>query len=145
MLEFTEDLVRQKFEGHVDSGGFPMFEHMKRVWQGVQDQDIETQLTAWLHDIVEDTDVTGGDLLEMGYSETVVNAVLLLTKPKKMPYAEYIDSLIASGDERAIRVKLSDNLDNTDLKRWVYLNPFAAQALQKRYAGVKEKLIGALK
>ena len=144
-LEFTEQLVRTKFVGQVDDAGVPMADHMMRVWQRVTDQDIETQHIAWLHDIVEDTDVTGGDLYDMGYSETVVTAVLLLTKPKKMPYPEYIDRLVASGDERAIRVKLADNADNTDLKRWIYLNPFKAQALAKRYDGVKEKLIGALK
>ena len=144
-LEFTEQLVRTKFVGQVDDAGVPMADHMMRVWQRVTDQDIETQHIAWLHDIVEDTDVTGGDLYDMGYSETVVNAVLLLTKPKKMPYPEYIDRLCDSGDWRAITVKLADNADNTDPKRWLWLNPYKANALAKRYAGVKEKLIGALK
>lgn len=144
-LEFTEQLVRLKFAGQTDDAGVPMADHMMRVWQRVQHLDEDTQHVAWLHDIIEDTDVHGGDLFDMGYSEDVVTAVLLLTKPDKMPYADYIDHLISSGDRRAITVKLADNADNTDPKRWLYLNPYKAQALSKRYHGVKEKLIGALK
>lgn len=144
-LEFTEHLVRTKFEGQHDDAGVPMADHMMRVWQRVQHLDEDTQHIAWLHDIVEDTDVTITELISLGYSTDVVEAVYLLTKPDKMPYADYIDHLISSGDRRAITVKLADNADNTDPKRWLYLNPYKAQALSKRYHGVKEKLTGALK
>lgn len=143
-LEFTEALVRMKLAGQVDDAGVPMADHMMRVHARVAQYDIETQHVAWLHDIVEDTDVTGGDLFDMGYSEAVVEAVLLLTKPEKMPYAEYIDRLCQSGNHRALLVKLADNADNTDPKRWLYLNTFKAQALSKRYHGVREKLLKAL-
>lgn len=143
-LQSTELLVRAKFAGQFDDGGTPMADHMMRVWQNVQQWDIETQFVAWLHDIIEDTDVTADDLRSMGYSETVVEAVLLLTKPDKEPYADYIDRLCASGNKRAIIVKLADNKDNTDPNRWLWLNPFKAQALTKRYHGVREKLLKAM-
>lgn len=144
-LKETEDLVREVFRGQVDDGGIPMADHMMRVWQRVQHLDEDTQHIAWLHDIVEDTDVTITELISRGYSTEVIDAVFLLTKPKQMPYADYIDHLVASGNRRAIVVKLADNADNNDPKRWLSLNPFKAQALTKRYAGVREKLIGALK
>ena len=144
-LEYTEALVRMKFAGQTDDAGIPMADHMMRVWKRVQHLDEDTQHVAWLHDIIEDTDVTITELISLGYSTDVVEAVYLLTKPDKMPYADYIDHLISSGDRRAITVKLADNADNTDPKRWLYLNPYKAQALTKRYHGVKEKLIGALK
>lgn len=143
-LQFTEDLIYFHFSQVFDDGGVSMYEHMKRVHARVADEDIETQHIAWLHDILEDTDLGFGDLHDMGYNDTVVNAVLLLTKPEKMPYPEYIDRLCASGDWRALTVKLADNADNTDPKRWLWLNPFKAQALAKRYAGVREKLTAAL-
>ena len=144
-LKETEDLVREVFRGQVDDGGIPMADHMMRVWQRVQHLDDDTQHIAWLHDIVEDTDVTITELISRGYSTEVIDAVFLLTKPKQTPYADYIDHLVASGNRRAIVVKLADNADNNDPKRWLSLNPFKAQALTKRYAGVREKLIGALK
>ena len=144
-LKETEDLVREVFLGQVDDGGIPMADHMMRVWQRVQHLDEDTQHIAWLHDIVEDTNVTITELISRGYPTEVIDAVFLLTKPKHTPYADYIDHLVASGNRRAIVVKLADNADNNDPKRWLSLNPFKAQALTKRYAGVREKLIGALK
>lgn len=143
-LEYTESLVRMKFAGQTDDAGVPMADHMMRVHARVAQYDIETQHVAWLHDIIEDTDVHAGDLFDMGYSEAVVEAVLLLTKPDTLTYGEYIDRLCESGNHRAILVKLADNADNTDPKRWLYLNPFKANALSKRYHGVREKLLAAL-
>ena len=143
-LAFTEQLVRERFFGQFDDGGVPMADHMMRVWQRVADQDEDTQHVAWLHDILEDTSTTPEELYQLGYSADVVNAVLLLTRPEKEPYADYIDALCASGNTRAIVVKLADNADNTDPQRWLWLNPFKANALAKRYAGVADKLRKAL-
>lgn len=143
-LEQTEALIFQHFSQIFDDGGVSMYEHMKRVHARVAQYDVETQHVAWLHDLLEDTALTFSDLAEMGYSDTVIEAVLLLTKPDKEPYAEYIDRLCASGNSRAILVKLADNADNTDPKRWLHLNPFKAQALSKRYHGVQEKLLKAM-
>jgi (p)ppGpp synthase/HD superfamily hydrolase len=144
-LNFTEDLIYGHFSLIYDDGGVSMYEHMKRVHARVTQYDIETQHIAWLHDLIEDTDVTADDLRSMGYSDTIIEAVLLLTKPDKEPYAQYIDRLCQSGNQRAIIVKLADNADNTDPKRWLYLNPYKAQALSKRYHGVRAKLEEALK
>lgn len=144
-LAQTEALVRQHFAEIYDDSGVSMADHMHRVYLGVAHIDDEhLHHAAWLHDIVEDTSVTITELISLGYSTEVVEAVALLSKPKKMPYAEYIDALCASGNARAILVKLSDNADNTDPKRWLLLNPFRAQALTKRYAGVRQKLTEAL-
>lgn len=143
-LEYTEALVENMFDGQTDDAGVPMADHMRRVHARVAQYDIDTQHAAWLHDILEDTDLTSGDLLAMGYSAATVGAVLLLTKPDELTYAEYIDRLCESGNHRAILVKLADNADNTDPKRWLYLNPYKANALSKRYHGVREKLLAAL-
>lgn len=144
-LEQSVFLVRQLFSDTFDDAGVSMADHMIRVHARVAQYDIETQHVALLHDVLEDTDLTFSDLLQMGYSETVVEAVMLLTKPRKEPYAEYIDRLCHSGNARAILVKLADNADNTDPKRWLYLNPYKANALSKRYHGVREKLDAALR
>lgn len=144
-LAFTEALVRERLFGQFDDGGVPMADHCMRVWQRVSDLDEDTQHVAWLHDILEDTDTTPEELYQLGYSNEVVQAVLLLTKPKKEPYADYIEALCASGNQKAIIVKLADNADNTDPHRWLSLNPFKAQALAKRYAGVADKLRRALR
>lgn len=144
-LAQTEALVRQHFAEIYDDSGVSMAEHMHRVYLGVAHIDDEhLHHIAWLHDIVEDTSVTITELISLGYSFEVVESVALLSKPRKTTYADYIDALCASGNARALLVKLSDNADNTDPKRWLLLNPFRAQALTKRYAGVRQKLHAAM-
>lgn len=138
-LTETETLVREAFEGQTDKGGVPIAEHMARVVARLPQDDEILLHIGWLHDILEDTKVTIDH-----YPAEVIEAVQLLTRPKKMPYPEYIDRLIASGNRRAIMVKLADNMDNTDPHRWLHLNRYMQNALSKRYAGVKEKLLCAL-
>lgn len=143
-LTFTQVLVRELFQGKTDSQGVPMFEHMARVAEGVKDEDRDTQHIAWLHDLVEDTKATLEDLVNLGYSKEVIDAVYLLTHDKKeLTYAEYIDRLCASGDRRAIRVKISDQRDNLNPKRWSGMNPHMARNLAKKWNGVLNKLVEA--
>lgn len=143
-LSFTENLVREKFAGQEDRSGVPMADHMMRVAGHLADEDDMTLHAAWLHDIVEDTDVTLNELTDMGYPFEVVEAVALLTHNKKAEtYAEYIDRICASGNLRAIKVKLADQRDNKDPKRWLSLNKYVQNALRKRYAGVEDKLLEA--
>lgn len=142
-LHETEALVREKFAGQTDRGGVPMADHMMRVASFLADEDEATQHAAWLHDIVEDTDVTLENLADL-YPPEVVETVALLTHNKKeMTYAEYIDRICASENIRAIKVKLADQRDNLDPKRWLHLNRYVQNALRKRYAGVQNKLMEA--
>lgn len=65
---------------------------------------------AWLHDVVEDTDVTLDDLRERGFDERVVTAVDALTRRDGEQYFDYI--------RRAMQhpvghlVKIADNRSN---------------------------------
>jgi (p)ppGpp synthase/HD superfamily hydrolase len=143
-LDWTEAFVVEKFAGQFDKSDVPMSEHMRRVAYYVADQDEATQHAAWLHDIVEDTDVTVTELISLDYPTEVIDAVVLLTHDKKqMTYADYIDRICQSKNRRAIIVKLADQKDNLDPMRWLRMNRYMQNALRKRYAGVQEKLINA--
>lgn len=144
-LEQTKDLVRKHFPPEMkDRSGDELFNHISRVVEGVSDYPEDVQHCAWLHDLVEDTKVTIEDLRELGYSEEILHSVWLLTHNKKeMDYSEYIDRICASGDHRAIYVKISDQMDNLDKRRWLRLDRYVANALRKRYAGVWDKLMAA--
>ena len=140
----ARELVFEKFEGQFDSQGVPMAEHMQRVAAGVI-QDVDTVIAAWLHDIVEDTKVTIQDLTDFGFSAAVTEAVYLLTHVKKeLTYKDYIQRLCESGNKIALRVKISDQTDNNDPKRWVGMNPYMARALGRKWFGVQQKLEKAL-
>ena len=70
--------------------------------------DANTVITAFLHDVVEDTRYTFEDLENEGFSAEVIAALRLLTHDKETPYMEYIANICRSGNETAIRVKLND-------------------------------------
>jgi hypothetical protein len=138
-------LVHHAFGGLKDKAGVPMAEHCIRVWQRLLSQPTETQHIALLHDIVEDTHVDLPYLHECGYSFEVREAVHLLTHNRKeMDYPEYIERLCQSGCLPAIRVKIADQEDNRDPKRWLHLNRYQQKALLKKWEGVPEKLHEAL-
>lgn len=52
-----------------------------------------------------------------------------------------LHSQLQPGNRRVIRVKLADQVDNTDPLRFMKLNRFTHNALRKRHAGVKERLL----
>ena len=75
----------------------------------------------WLHDVVEDTNVTSGDLLDAGVDELVVHAVMLLTHSGDGitldEYLDYVRRIVehASRTEAgrvALDVKCADVSDN---------------------------------
>jgi len=143
-LEDTIAMVTEAFQGKVDRGENPMINHMQQVASYVSDIDEDTQHTAWLHDLIEDTKYTFQDLENLGYSPEIIEAVRLLTHLKKeMKYPEYIDRICQSQNMMAIYVKLADQRSNRDPHRWLLMNRYVQQALIKKYAGVEEKLMKA--
>ena len=124
--------ARQLHEGQKDKYGNPYFEHLERVAKRVREMeydfiddtsDIELYVaTAYLHDAVEDTDAEIDDLHSFG--PEVSTGVHLLTRPKGIKYADYIDQIVSRpkyedicpqthvGVKIARVVKLADILDH---------------------------------
>jgi (p)ppGpp synthase/HD superfamily hydrolase len=142
-IEDTIRLVRPHFEPHLDYGGDSFFHHLQRVAEGVAPYGETFVHAAWMHDLIEDTNMTLKDLGELGYHLDIITAVDLLTRPKKVSYAEYIDRLIASQNPIALVVKISDQIDNTNPRRFAALPHFVARALERRYAGLLPRLLSA--
>lgn len=91
----------------------------------------ELRAIAWLHDVIEDTDVTAEDLYHQGIPDVVVNAVLTLTKKKGQSNDDYYESVRT--DYRARIVKIADMLDNTDPKRMMKLPDETRGRLMVKY------------
>ena len=72
----------------------------------------EAVKTAFLHDVVEDTNVGLDELRKLGFSDDVITAVSLLTKDKSMSYTDNIQRIINSGSKLAMMVKYADNYEN---------------------------------
>ena len=127
MIEKAQSLAAECHDGMVDKYGNPYMEHLERVADRVRemeydfvDETSEIEMyvaTAYLHDIVEDTEITR-DELDALFGEVVIAAIFRLTRDTGMTYAEYIervlsrDSLPTLAGKIARVVKLADLLDH---------------------------------
>lgn len=134
-LEHTIALMRSAHSGHFDKQGKPYWMHPMAVMEGLgPDATLDEKLTALLHDIVEDTELSISTLTYLGYKDTVVNAVALLTRPKDVDYFTYIDWIARSGNKLAIKVKHSDLDHNMHPERPI------PDTLMERYRRAKAML-----
>lgn len=125
MLERAERLARSRHAGQVDKGGMAYWRHPARVSAGCA--SAEAKIAGWLHDLIEDTETTADELLELGFPPAVVQAVELDTRLDGEDYMAYIRRILAAcdADDRQTRqagriareVKMADLRDNMDLGR----------------------------
>ena len=110
-IDLTEirSIAESAFEGQTRRGGAPAIEHSKAVAAKVKGNEL-AEAVAWLHDVLEDTDVTAKDLLGRGVPKIVVTAVKTLTKPRWEPYEVYLERV--KKDPLAAKVKVADMLPN---------------------------------
>lgn len=104
------ELAVNAHKGQIDKVGLPVILHPLAV--GNMGETADEICTGFLHDTIEDTDTTEESLLTAGVSEKIVDAVCLLTHDKSVPYFDYIETLIASGNKLAIAVKKNDLTHN---------------------------------
>ena len=106
-------LATRAHKGHVDKAGKDYFTyHLAVVADRVRAKttDPVAVAAAYLHDVVEDTDV-GLDVIRKDFGDAVADAVGMLTRPTGVTYAAYIDG-IKAGDKTARLVKLADLADH---------------------------------
>ena len=114
------------FENKFDKAGEPYMCHLIRFSERLDDP-IE-KVAGLLHDVLEDTDITQKDLIEVGIPLEVIEIVKLvthdkidksnMTKSEKLElYNKDIDKVINSGNIHAIRLKEADMSDNYDPER----------------------------
>lgn len=87
---------------------------------------------AFLHDVVEDTNIGLDELSKLDFSSEVIEAVGLLTKDKTLTYKQNIEKIISSGNRLAMMVKYADNYENYtgDKSDW---DSAKAASSQKKY------------
>lgn len=133
----SENHLKQK-----DRGGMPYILHPLRVMHELGNDDLQLMAIGILHDILEDTKITAYDLVMLGFTNRVKDAVLLLTKKQNLTEEEYIEGICTNYD--AIRVKLADLKDNMDVKRLKSLSDKDLVRL-KKYHEMHLKLVDARK
>ena len=116
-LESAIQLAAKAHSGQQDKAGKPYILHPIRVMLSVSTTD--EQIAAILHDTVEDTSVTFGQLSEAGFSAEIISAVRALTK---LDGESRIDAARRAAKHPIARqVKLADVKDNLDISRIPHL------------------------
>lgn len=104
--------------GQKDKAGAPYILHPLRLMMTADEPD--TQVTALLHDVLEDSELTEEDLNQAGIPEHIAAAVAALTRQIDETYEEFIERI--AQDPLARRVKILDIQDNLNLKRLKSVN-----------------------
>ena len=118
--------------GQVDKLGVPYIAHPSVVAFLLGPHGDHAVMAGWLHDVVEDSDITLDNLRMHGYPEEVISAVDSVTK---RPGEKYLDAVRrAAADPIGRLVKLADNTHNGDPARQRLLDEPTRERLTRKYA-----------
>ncbi|ENV32750.1 HD domain-containing protein [Acinetobacter gerneri] len=135
-IEKAIALAAKKHAGQLDKGEQPYILHPLRLMFRMK--TTQQQIVAILHDILEDTDTTVVDLISLGFSQEIIDAVVALTKHKGESRIEAAYRAVKNPIARM--VKLADIADNMDLSR--IKHPTAKDLLRlEEYRQVRQILI----
>lgn len=126
----TKKALKLSFEAHkeqTDKSGMPYVYHPFHLAEQMDTE--ETVIVALLHDVVEDTDYTLKDIADMGFPQTVIDALALMTHDKTVPYMDYVAKI--KENPIATTVKLADLRHNSDISRLDIVDDKAIQRIQK--------------
>ena len=115
MIDLALRLCYEYHKGQTDKAGAPYFLHPISVALRVTTES--EKITALLHDIIEDTELTLSDLrnFDFAFSDEVIEAVKAITKDPNEDYFEYIYRV--KKNPIATAVKIADLKHNLDLSR----------------------------
>jgi len=138
----ARQLAAAAHTGQYDKAGEPYIAHPARVAADVEltapaPMRDNAVAVAWLHDVVEDTDITLAEI-RTRFGSIVADAVGAITHRRHEPRAVYYRRVAAN--PLALLVKVADIVDNADPDRLAALDEPTRQRLQVKY----ETALGAL-
>lgn len=123
-------LASEKFIGVQDKSAEPYILHCLEVMNNVKKyNDVELQIAAVLHDIVEDTDITFDNLEELGYSPRVIKIIKHVTREDCVSYDDEIARIC--NDQDSIKVKMADLEHNSSILRLKGIRQKDLERIQK--------------
>lgn len=145
LINRAEAIAHRAHAGQTDKSGLDYIDHPRRVAERaalIAPADLRTECiaAAWLHDVVEDTDVALEELREQGFPQLVLEAVDRLTKMPDVARTDYFAAIRAHTVARV--VKTADLIDNTDPERAALLDGTTRSRLADKYAESWALLLG---
>lgn len=138
-LELAKQLAKEYHKGQVDKAGVDYFSgHVMSVVNGVN--TVEEKIVAYLHDTLEDTNLSYLDLMVLGFSDKVINGVIFITKDKKESYEDYLKHVKSHELSRAVKLSdLTNNMDLSRLKEITEVDKKRLEKYKKAYKYLKEQ------
>ncbi|KAA0978645.1 HD domain-containing protein [Paeniglutamicibacter gangotriensis] len=140
LAQVARDIATRAHAGQVDKSGVEYIAHPERVAAGVRAHggDDAAVATAWLHDVLEDCEVTEADLGAAGIPVPVIEAVRAVTKVAGETLEDYCTRV--RGNPTGLLVKRADIEDNTDPARTALLPEQLRVRLATKYARTRSLL-----
>ena len=102
------------------------------------------KICALLHDVVEDSDVSYNDLVDVGYDKEIIDVLRILTKVRGEDYRDYIERIIDSKNIHAMNIKLADLKHNMDISRIKNPTTNDYERISKRYEPAYQKILSKI-
>lgn len=135
-LDDAIQVARRAHEGQLDKSGRPYIAHPLRVMGALRGE--HERMTAVLHDVIEDTDVTLDDLSAAGCPAEVLEAVTAISKKPGEEQETYLARVAANPIARV--VKKADIEDNMSPDRLSRLDEATQERLRAKYASALRQL-----
>lgn len=125
-LEKAIEFMKQKHKGQKRKQGTPYHTHPLAVAKLLKDKGfpIEYQIAGLFHDLIEDTDASYEEIIELS-NEEVADAVRLVSKTDGYVMKEYVGNI--RQNDMARMVKIADRIHNLSE------SPNASRAFQAKY------------
>ena len=111
-IKLAEQIAREAHEGQTRwDKNIPYITHPQAVAKAIQNKLWEREnqncciATAWLHDVIEDCNITAMDLFNSDIPDIIVDAVLVLTKRKNESYLDYILRVKKNGIAKIVKIE----------------------------------------
>lgn len=131
-------VARRAHAGQIDKAGRDYFEaHVVDVVSRLDPVHTTARIVAWLHDVLEDTNLSASQIREW-FGQRVTDAVVAITHLPNEPRSDYYRRVDANPYAR--RVKYADIASNTDPARMALLDEATRQRLVGKYAAALEAL-----
>lgn len=143
-VELAQRLARTHHAGQVDKAGRDYYDaHLAPIAELLRPHGERAEALGWLHDIVEDTDLSVDDLISEGVEPDIAYAV---GRVSRVPGETYRSLIARSAETRLSALgKLADNTWNVACNLYLALvDPVKADSLLNgRYLPARKKLIPA--
>lgn len=114
-LLMAKKIAKTAHKGQFDKAGVAYFEHVKAV--GEAGETIEEKIVGYLHDVVENSDITLVDLAAHGFSRNTLTAVDAITRRQdesSRKYNQRVESNPIAAKVKLNALKCDSELDRID-------------------------------